>query len=99
MIVKLRDKNIELRNTIRMYVMFEAVKKEPFNPSLVTDLLLLLYSCVVCAGAKGVTYDEVIELVDGSPSILPDFVAWLAQEGEKQRAYIGDADSDSKKKD
>lgn len=101
--ITIRGKEYTLQNTIRMYVMFEAVKSRAFDPSLISDVLVLYYSCLVCSGCKDLSYDDLVNMVDSEigrgRNPLGDFVAWLAKEGERQRAYMPESEDGSKKKD
>lgn len=100
--ITIRGKEYTLRNTIRMYVMFEAVKSRAFDPSLISDVLVLYYSCLVCSGCKDLSYDDLVSMVDGEiargHNPLGDFVTWLAGESERQRAYMPESEDGSKKK-
>lgn len=95
--VNIKGKTYTLRNTIKMYVMFEAVRDRPFNPSLVGDLLILFHSCVVCSGGDSVSYNDVVDLIDRNTSVLHDFTSWLAEESERQRLYIQEREGVKKK--
>jgi hypothetical protein len=63
--IKLHEKNIELKNTMRSMMMYENITEKTFNPQSVTDIIIYMY-CVVVASAQdySITLDEFIEYID-----------------------------------
>ena len=76
--ITIKDKDIELKNTLRSMIMYENIAEKSFNPETVTDIITYMY-CVVVASSNDytLTFDEFINYIDENPTIFDEFGKWL----------------------
>ncbi len=78
MTIKLNDKEIELKYSLRSMLMYENITEKTFNPTSLTDVLTFMY-CVVIASSKdySIKFDDFIDYVDENPNTINDFGDWV----------------------
>lgn len=78
MIVKIKDAEVELKNTFRAMIIYEAIAEKAFKPNGLSELLIYFYS-VIMASKKDVdiTFDEFMDWVDDNPSSIAEFTDWM----------------------
>lgn len=78
--ITIKDKDIELVNTMRSMIMYENITEKTFSPETVTDIIIYMY-CVVLASSKdySLTLDDFIEYIDENPEIFEQFGTWLTE--------------------
>lgn len=78
MTITIKDKDIELKYTIRAMIMYENMTEKSFAPQSLTDIITFMY-CVVVSSAKdySIKFDEFIDYLDENPNIINDFGNWL----------------------
>lgn len=78
--IKIKDKEIELKNSFRAFIIYESMQGKVFNPQTMTDIIAYLYS-VVLASAKGVDieFDEFMDWLDDNPSAIGEFMEFLTK--------------------
>ena len=76
--ITIKDKEIELKNTMRSMMMYENITEKTFVPQSITDIIIYMY-CVVVASSQdySITLDEFIDYVDNHQDIFNDFGEWL----------------------
>lgn len=79
--VKINDKDIELKNTVRSLLIYENITKKTFSGDSVQDILTYLY-CVVLASSKdySIKFNDFLDAIDDNPNILNDFTEWIMNE-------------------
>lgn len=77
--VVIKEEEIELKKTLRSYMMFESITDKAFAPKTLTDMITYFY-CVVMSSHKGLElqFDEFISWLDENDGIMPQFTKWLA---------------------
>ena len=85
MTIKINDKEIELKQTIRSLLMYENIKGESYQPKNLNDILLYIY-CVVVASSKdySLSYDDFIDWVDEHPDELTQIVKFIQDTQQNQ---------------
>lgn len=85
MTIKINDKEIELKQTIRSLLMYENIQGHSYQPNSLNDVLLYIY-CVVVASSKDYTldYDQFIDWVDEHPDELSQIVQFIQQTEQNQ---------------
>lgn len=80
MIVNIKDKEIELKYTLRSMIMYENITEQTFNPTTMTDIITYMY-CVVVASSKdySLKFDEFIDYIDENPNIITEFGTWIQE--------------------
>ena len=76
---KIKDKEYELKYTVRTMIMYENMTQDTFRqPESLTDVLTFLY-CIVVSSTKdySYTFDEFLDYVDEHPDIIDEFTKWL----------------------
>ena len=77
--VVIKEQKIELKKTLRSYIMFESITDKAFAPKNLTDMVTYFY-CVVMSSHKGLElqFDEFIDWLDEHGEMLQQFTQWLA---------------------
>lgn len=78
--ITIKDKEIELKYTLRSMIMYENITEQTFNPTTMTDIITYMY-CVVIASSKdySLKFDEFIDYIDDNPSIITEFGTWIQE--------------------
>lgn len=76
--ITIKEKEIELKYTLRSMLMYENITDQTFNPQTMTDLITYMY-CVVVASSKDYTlkFDEFIDYIDDNPNVINEFGNWI----------------------
>ena len=76
--LKIKDKEVELKYSIRSLIMFENMAEKSFTPETLTDMITFMY-CVVLSSSKdySLTFDDFIDAIDENPDAIKDFSQWL----------------------
>lgn len=80
--ITIKDKEIELRQTLRAFIMYENITEKAFEPKTFQDILTFLY-CIVLSSSKDyslITFDEFIDFIDENHQVLGDMKKWLNDE-------------------
>lgn len=94
--------DVELKYSIRMYMLFESANGgRSFKGGNLTDELLLFLSCIWGANRTvSIGLDDLIEAVDDNPLLLSSWRSWLSEQIERQNALMSPVEeSECKKKD
>ena len=77
--VVIKEQEIELKKTMRSYMMFESITDKAFAPKNLTDMVTYFY-CVVMSSCKGLElqFDEFIDWLDEHEEMIKQFTQWLA---------------------
>jgi len=77
--ITIKDKEIELKYTLRSMIMYENMTEKTFNPESLTDIITFMY-CVVISSSKdySLKFDEFIDLLDENPDIIKQFGDWIS---------------------
>ena len=78
MALKIKDKEIELKYSIRSMIMYENMTEKTFAPTSLTDVITFMY-CVVVSSAKdySISFDEFIDYLDENQNAINEFGDWL----------------------
>lgn len=77
--VIIKEKEVQLKKTMRSYIMFENINDgKMFAPKSLTDMVTFFY-CVVCSSDRtlDVKFDEFLDWIDENEGILDKFATWL----------------------
>lgn len=78
MTLKIKDKEYELKYSIRAMIMYENMTDKSFSPQNLTDIITFLY-CILISSAKdySLTFDEFIDYLDENPDVINKFAEWI----------------------
>jgi len=78
MIVKIKDKEVELKFSFRAYMFFEDITGHSFSGATMGETVTFLY-CVVLASCKDYTvkFDDFLDAIDEDPNIISEMTDWL----------------------
>ncbi len=86
-IVKLKDKEFEVRKTMKAFLLFEEMAKKPMSKidDTLSDVLTIFY-CILKVANKDFNYsfDEFVDLIDESLDSLEIFNQFLESEAKKE---------------
>lgn len=80
--ITIKDKEIELRQSLRSLIMYENLTEKAFEPKTFQDILTFLF-CIVLTSSKNyslITFDEFIDFIDENHQVLVDMTKWLNDE-------------------
>lgn len=85
MILKIKDREVKLKYSMRALILYENIQNKSFQPSSTTDVLVYMF-CVILSSDKelNLTFDEFLDIVDDNPKIMVDFSTWLTSEINKE---------------
>lgn len=82
--ITIKDKNIELKQTMRSIMVYEQITGKPFSPTTITDILIYFYSVLIASDTSlEMPFDEFMDFVDDNPEAFENFNKWLAKTHEK----------------
>lgn len=77
MIIKVKDREVELSYSLRIYIVFESMVNRAFNPTLTSDTIMLFLATLMASDPKcEVTLDDVIDMATSNPCLIDDFISW-----------------------
>lgn len=79
MTITIRQKQVELRYSMRSLFMYENITGQSFNPKTLQDFCTFFY-CVLVSSNKDLdlTFDDFIdEVIDPNPQVMNEFAEWL----------------------
>jgi len=98
MTVKIQEKEIELKLSIRTYIYYENIINKSFelkDLSNFNNLVSFFYSVILSSSKKQglnfkMAYDDFIEWIDdnGGEYLLVDFINWFTKEQESQAQFL-----------
>lgn len=78
MIVKLNDREITLKRTMRSYMLFESITGKAFSPKTITDIITYFYAVVLSSDKDvEVSFDEFIDYLDSNEGVYEEFQQWI----------------------
>lgn len=96
--IKINDKEIDLKITMRAMIIFEKIADKPFNPITITDLILYFYATILaCCPDFEMTFDNFLSYLDDNPSLFKQFTDFINSENEKQN-QLNNKSNELKKK-
>lgn len=97
--ITIKDKNIELKQTMRSIMVYEQITGKPFSPITITDILIYFYSVVIASNTTlEMPFDEFMDWIDDNPEAFENFNKWLTKTHEKNGAMKQPTDGKKKKK-
>lgn len=76
--ITIKDKEIELKYTMRSMLMYENITGKTFMPNTLTDIVTYMY-CVVLSSTKdySLSFDDFLDYIDGNVDVMNEFSQWL----------------------
>lgn len=99
MTIKIRDKEYNLKYTLRAMILFEQLKGSVFELKTTTDNTIFFY-CILLANNKefGMTYDEFLTELDEDMTLFSKYLEFINDVLTQQAQFKKDEDADDKKK-
>ena len=93
MIVKIKDREVELKYSLRSVMLYENIQKKSFAPETTTDVLVFMF-CVIVGSDKDLQLDfnEFLDMIDDNPNLVVEFSNWLVAETTKNNQLSPDDD-------
>ena len=96
--IKINDKEIDLKITMRAMIIFEKIADKPFNPITITDLILYFYATILaCCPDFDMTFDSFLSYLDDNSDLFKQFTDFINSENEKQN-QLNNKSNELKKK-
>lgn len=79
--IQYKDKEIELKQSLRALLMYENITNKSFNPQNFTEILTYFY-CIIVSSSKdfSIKFDDFVDYIDENPVILEEMTNWLNTE-------------------
>lgn len=85
MIITVKGKEIELKQSIRALMIYENISGKTFEPKGLSDVISYMYCVVVASsGDYSLTFDEFIDEIDNNNDIVTKFTEWLTSTSSNQ---------------
>lgn len=86
--ITIKDKEIELKYTLRSMLMYENITEKSFNPETMTDVITFMY-CVVVASSQdySLKFDDFIDELDSKPELINQFGEWLQSSAANNETF------------
>lgn len=100
MTIKIKDKEYNLKQTIRSLFLWEQITERPFELKNTLDNYLYFYCLLLANNKDFMDFDSFINELDSDPTILIQISKVIANQNEIDKLFESDEeDSDGKKKD
>lgn len=83
--IKINDKEIELKQTVRSLIIYENITGQSMlQPQTMEDVLTYFF-CVVLGSSKdySIKYEDFLDTIDENPSVIQEFTEWMREQAEK----------------
>lgn len=98
MTIQIRDKEYEVKNTIRAMFIFEKIASKPFKIETLLDWYIFYYSMILANNSDcTLLFDEFINECDSNPSLIMDIQDYLTQQMNVSNQFAKE-ETDEKKK-
>lgn len=95
MIVNIKDRNIELKNTFRSLIIYEEITGVSFKGNGMKEILIYFYSVIVGSDKDAnIDFDEFIDWLDANEDVFNEFVNWMVEVSKKNN-YISKNDNEN----
>lgn len=99
MTIQIRDKEYQVKNTIRAMFIFERLSNKPFKIETLLDWYVYYYSMILANNSDcELLFDEFINECDSNPSLIMDIQDYLTQQMNVSNQLAKEAKEDEKKK-
>ena len=98
--IQILDKEVELKNSFRAYIIFENITGKSFQSvNTLGDILIFMYSTVLASlKTTDISFDAFMDYIDENPDVVTQFSLWLAQSHEFINEASNKLEDDTKKK-
>lgn len=100
--LRIKDKEYNLKYTLRALFIFESICKKPFKIETLLDNYVFFYSMLLASNpdAKVLTWDEFIDALDSDPNLLSQMGDLIEKQHEQDKLFSDGEEekSESKKK-
>lgn len=94
MILNIKNTEVVLKNTFRSIILWEHAMKKAFAPSSTYEMMVYFYAVIVSSSDIDFTFDEFMSWIDENPTLVVEFMNWVAQTNKEQELV-----TDNKAKD
>ncbi len=87
--ITIKDKEIELKYSIRALLMYENMTDRTLTqPSGLTDVITFMF-CILVSSSKdySLKFDDLIDYLDVNPSVISEFSQWLKDITENNEIF------------
>lgn len=97
--IKIKNKEYQVKNTIRAMFVFEKIANKPFKIETLLDWYIYYYSMILANNSDcTLLFDEFINECDSNPSLIMDIQDYLTQQMNVSNQLAKEATEDEKKK-
>lgn len=82
--ITIKNREIELKQTMRSMIIWEKIQDKAFNITNLSDVLIYLYSTIQASDRNSdITIDEFFDWIDANPQAFVEFQEWLENEAKR----------------
>lgn len=97
--IKIKNKEYQVKNTIRAMFIFEKIASKPFKIETLLDWYIYYYSMILANNADcTLLFDEFINECDNDPSLTMQIQDYLTQQMNVGNQFTKEEETDEKKK-
>ena len=79
--IKIKDKIITLKLSLRSLLAYENITGKNFNPQNFSDMLVFFYAVVITSSKDySLTFDDFVDYLDENPVLLEQLSQWISTE-------------------
>ena len=99
MTIKIKDKEYNLKYTIRALFLFERITKKPFAANNLEDQFIFFFCLILASNPEtDLTFEEFIEAVDQGDLDITAINKFVAEQQQKQEELAAKKSAESSKK-
>lgn len=79
MTIQILDREVELRNSFRAYIIFENITGKSFQTvQTLSDVLVFMYATILASlKTTDISFDAFMDYIDSNPGVVTEFSEWL----------------------
>lgn len=100
MIFKIKDTEVNLKNSLRNYLIFESITERSFVGNTLEDIILLFFSSTLAQVKDriSISYEEFLDLLDEQPNLITEYIKWLTEVNTNNNEISKHTEKEIKKK-
>ncbi len=98
-VIKIKDKEYNIKYTIRALFIFEAITGKPFAVKTLLDNYILLYSIILANNQEDVLdWDDFLEALDSDPELFQKINEVIENQNKKDKLVVEEDTGEKKKR-
>ncbi|MGM9799559.1 MAG: hypothetical protein ACI30M_02600 [Muribaculaceae bacterium] len=95
--IKINGKTYNFKQNLKAMIMYEKMTDKPFSIQTFTDIITLMYCCIIASNEEYIGFNEFLEALDNNSELLSELSDLIAKEQEKTALLSGNEKASKKK--